>query len=115
MRTTTEDSSAETVQAPNIYPAVPMKLVTQAFVKAVQKPNEGGNTCLQDFLAVMDKLTKNSSSFSFKDVLFRSQCLDLSAIELRDFFEKWTAQMMKFGKLEQAGCQIYDEPVFILT
>ena len=113
MGKTTKRSSKTALARLTVYPAIPRESAKQAFVKSVQKAKDGQNSYLEDFLRVMDRITGSMASFSISDVLYCSQHLELPPDAVRSLFDRWTAKMLQFGRLEMVN-GVYDHPVFLV-
>lgn len=105
--------SRKTAAMLTVYPTIPKESARQAFVQSVEKAKDGQNSYLEHFLQVMDRVTGSMASFSIGDVLYCSQPFELPVEAVRNLFEKWTAKMVQFGKLEMVN-GVYDHPVFLV-
>jgi hypothetical protein len=77
-----------------------------AFRKTIGK-QDGANSIVEKFFAVMEQLTKNSinGTFSVMDAIHYGKAFELGANDVKDLFLKWTDKEVQLGRLQRIeGC-----------
>lgn len=97
-----------------LYEVPDKETANRQFIKAVKSNDTGGNNHVDTFLKVLERVFATSSSggtFSVYDVIRESRGTELSAEEVKTFFERWCQINLRLNKIcETFGC--YSYPVY---
>jgi hypothetical protein len=115
MKTTTTNTLAakKTTDGSTFTALKTLEQITNEFVAAQRKKEDGSNDHLQDFLHVAQAIiaTFENQTFQFQDFVTHSTYLDFPHEELKKYFDAYIKILKQNGRvIETAGC--YDHTVF---
>jgi hypothetical protein len=109
----TKKTTKRATAAPNVGIEITDKAATNLFVNSLKRKNTGENSHVEDFLFVVNYLSKNfGCTFTYSQLVAASKHLDLPNDELENLFEKWSDVMWRLGRLQIVE-GAYDERVYV--
>ena len=109
----TESAPEKTTDGSTFTALKTLEQITDEFVAAQKKKEDGSNDYLKDFLHVAQSIiaTFENQTFQFQDFVTHSTYLEFPQDELRRLFDAYIKILKQNGRvIETVGC--YSHPVF---